>query len=172
MKSSISFSLAGLALVSTLAFTLREGSAGDAVRSSFSASVAGDVSARSQGEAEFGLIHGEPGDAPALTVSLGARSGDGAVVFTRVGGPDLMPGVYPISEEGDVRALVVTGTPAQPTGVFRAESGVLTVTEASDKSLRGEFRLGAKGFLASAPADESRRVSVSGEFTAVPASRN
>ena len=159
MRNSILISVSSLALLSTLGFTLRSGprTGDDAVRSSFSAVVVGDVSVSAKGAA------------PTLSVSLGARSGTGAVVFSRARGPDLQPGVYQVSEQGSVRALVVTGTPTHPTGVFRAQRGVLTVTQVSDESITGEFRLEATGFLASNPLDENRRVSVSGKFTALPA---
>ena len=171
MRNSILISVSSLVLLSTLGFTLRSGSRteDDAVRSSFSALVIGDVSASTKGEAEFGVIQPVPGAVPTLSLSLGARSGTGAVVFSRAGSPDLQPGVYQVSEQGSVRALVVTGTPTHPTGVFRAQRGVLTVTQASDKSITGEFRLEATGFLASSPMEENRRVSVSGKFTALPA---
>ncbi len=171
MKKSILLSVVGLALLSTLGFTLGGGSraGGDEVRSSFSAVMTGDVAAAARGEAEFGLVPAGPGAAPTMSVSLGARSGSGAVVFTRAGSPDLLPGVYQVSEQGSVRALVVTGTPTKPTGVFRAQQGVLTITQTSDKSITGEFQLEATGFRASEPMEEDRRVSISGKFTALPA---
>jgi hypothetical protein len=171
MRNSTLISVSSLALLSTLGFTLRSGprTGDDAVRSSFSAVVVGDISVSAKGEAEFGLVQPVPGAAPTLSVSLGARSGTGAVVFSRARSPDLQPGVYQVSEQGSVRALVVTGTPTHPTGVFRAQRGVLTVTQVSDESITGEFRLEATGFLASNPLDENRRVSVSGKFTALPA---
>ncbi|HZN98853.1 MAG TPA: hypothetical protein VFB61_14055 [Gemmatimonadales bacterium] len=171
MKKSILLSVAGLTLLSTLGFTLGGGArtGDDAVRSSFSAEVIGDISATTEGEAEFGVVQAGPNAAPTMSVSLGARSGSAAVVFSRVGSLDLPPGVYQVSEEGSVRALVVTGTPTRPTGVFRAQQGVLTVTQASDKSISGEFQLEATGFRASHPMEEDRRVSISGNFTALPA---
>jgi hypothetical protein len=136
---------------------------------SFNAAVAGAVSGAASGDAEFGVVPGDPGSAPAVTVSLGARGSGGAVVFTLIGGGELKPGVYNISEEGNLRALVVTGTPNRPTGVFRVKAGTLTISQASGRSLQGKFRLDAEGFLASAPDNENQRVSVSGEFTAAPA---
>lgn len=62
MRNSILISVSGLALVSTLGFTLRNSprATDDGVRSSFSTLVTGDISAASKGEAEFGLVQPVP----------------------------------------------------------------------------------------------------------------
>jgi len=58
------------------------------------------------------------------------------------------------------------GRTERPTGAFRAQSGTLTITSASDTVLAGSFTLAATGFMASAPAAEDRQVSASGSFRA------
>ena len=65
------------------------------------------------------------------------------------------------------RALVMTGSPTHPTGVFRGQAGHLIVTSATDNVIRGRFQVDAVGFLASDPADETRPMKATGMFTAI-----
>ena len=63
-------------------------------------------------------------------ISLGVSSPDGAVLFTHQA--PLEVGRYRISEQadaaGEIQALVLTGAPDRPTGVYRGRSGWLVVT--------------------------------------------
>jgi hypothetical protein len=60
----------------------------------------------------------------------------------------------------------MTGSATRPTGVFQGRSGTLVVTSASDREIRGTFRIEALGFLAAQPDVEDRPVKVTGSFTA------
>ena len=174
MKTSLRWILGAAGLATVSAFTLYPAStAGSAIpasmRSSFEARVTGDVIEAPRGQARFGMIRGGGGLAPGFSLSLGAGDTGGAVLFSRQGAP-LGVGTYRIAEanvgEDAVQALVLTGPPERPTGSFRARRGTLTITLASDNLMAGHFELDGEGFLATNPRDESRRVSVSGEFTA------
>ena len=92
------------------------------------------------------------------------------MLFSRASGARLSIGTYQVSAKDDgaddVRALVVTGSPTRPTGVFQAHSGELVVTAVSDSTIRGFFRLEATGFLATEPDREDRTVSAAGTFVA------
>ena len=92
------------------------------------------------------------------------------MLFTRASGARLSIGTYQVSanDDGtdDIRALVVTGSPTRPTGVFQAHSGELVITSVGDSTIRGFFRLEATGFLATEPEREDRSVSAAGTFAA------
>jgi hypothetical protein len=138
--------------------------------SSFSGVTEGDLTSLFSGHATYGVVDGQ-GQAPdAFTLSLGATGDEGSVLFTRTSGGRLVPGTYVITgrEDGtdEVRALVMTGSAMQPTGVFRAESGTLVITSVEDNVIRGTYRLQALGFVASAPQLENRRIRATGGFTA------
>jgi hypothetical protein len=141
------------------------------MRGSFASSIVGDVRLELHGGAKFGTVQGR-GDAPAVfTISLGAGSSEGSVLFTRRDGRRLTPGTYRITGNDDgtdeVRALVMTGSAEQPTGVFRGQSGTLVITGGSDNVIRGSYRVDATGFLASDPAAEDKDIRATGAFTAV-----
>jgi hypothetical protein len=122
-----------------------------------------------RGAAEFGS--GAPEGAPGpFVISLGAESSAGAVIFTRLGGGRLEPGVYPLEVSGPrrVQALVVTGSPIHPTGAFHARTGTLTITRSQDDLIEGRFDIDAVGFEASDPGDEGKELVVRGGFTASP----
>jgi hypothetical protein len=137
---------------------------------SFSAVLTGDVKATISGGATFGRVAGGPTAPDVFTVSLGADSSQGAVLFTRPNSRSLKVGSYHVSDtgvtEGSVQALVMLGPSERPQGVFRASAGTLTITSISDYTITGLFSLDANGFLASKPDQEDQRVSVSGSFSA------
>ena len=136
---------------------------------SFSAVLSGDVKATISGGATFGHVAGGPTDPDAFTVSLGADTSLGAVLFTHPNARSLKVGSYRVSDEvseGSVQALVLFGSAERPRGVFRASAGTLTITSISDFGISGLFSLNATGFLASTPDREDQRVSVSGAFNA------
>jgi hypothetical protein len=136
---------------------------------SFSAVLTGDVRTTVSGIATFGRISGGPTASDVFTVTLGADTSGGAVLFTQPIGGGLSIGSYRISDDGfpgAVQAMVVLGSSDRPSGVFRASTGMLTITSTSEHTLTGVFSLHADGFLASAPEREDQQVSVSGSFTA------
>jgi hypothetical protein len=145
-------------------------------RSSFLAEVRGDVTTNSSGEAEFGGAAGSDGSASGFVVSLGARGSQSAILFTRMSGAPLGVGRYRISDRGngaaELVALVITGPPSDPTGVFRGRSGWLVVTAASDHLISGRFQVDGVGFLAAEPRAEDRAVNASGSFSATQRGRD
>lgn len=166
MKTATALGLGTLLLLT--AFTTNPRAAAES-RPAFSAEIAGEVTARTTGDARFGVTGGD-GVPAVFTISLGAHAEDGSVLFTRRSGWRLSPGTYRISDRtdgaDDVRALVMTGSATRPTGVFQGQSGTLVITSATDEEISGHFRIDATGFLASEPAREDRPVQVAGSFTA------
>lgn len=138
--------------------------------SSFRAEIYGDLHGSPRGEAKFGVVEIADGRLSVFTLSLGADEADGSILFTRTNGGRVLPGTYAISGRGDasdeIRALVMTGPATRPTGVFRGHSGYLIITSATYNVIRGRFKVGAIGFLASDPEDESRPIQATGTFTA------
>jgi hypothetical protein len=105
-----------------------------------------------------------------FTLNLGQESSRAAVLFTRMNSTRLSRGTYVISDRwdgtDDILALVLLGPAARPTGVFRGQSGTLTITSDSESVLTGSFTLEASGFTAADPDHDGRMVSASGSFTA------
>jgi hypothetical protein len=142
-----------------------------AERSSFHATVAGSVTAHPSGSAIYGAL-ANPTDAARSTISLGAESSSGSILFTRNSAELPAPGEYRIVDAvgnlaGDETwAMIVLGSPTSPTGAFRATSGTLRITTAADGRLVGSFELDAVGFLAERPDDDSLAIKVTGTFDA------
>jgi hypothetical protein len=139
--------------------------------SSFEAAAHGAVEAAPQGSAEFGTMTN--GGASVFALNLGAYSEQGAIVLSREGGAQPGVGVYRVSQDwsgtpGDFHGLVVTGSPARPTGVFHARSGSVTITSSTADRITGAFELHGVGFLASTPENEDRELVVTGAFSAAP----
>ncbi len=152
----------GICLVAVMA------AAGSSYPPRFEARASGAMMLELKGSAEFGVVEGDVGPGP-FVLTLGAESPTGAVVFTWPSGPRPEPGVYPVADDGTgVRALVLTGPAAAPTGVFRAHGGILTVTRSGGSLLEGTFDMNTAGFEAATPMDEERPLVVRGEFTARP----
>jgi hypothetical protein len=143
-------------------------------RSSFRAEIRGAVATSPSGDAEFGAVQNPDRSPGAFVVSLGVRSDQGAILFTRTNGTPLGVGRYRISEAADgadeILALILTGSASRPTGVFRGQSGWLIVTEASERLLAGWFQIDGVGFRAAEPERDDRRVSATGSFSAAAAS--
>lgn len=120
-----------------------------------------------RGAAEFGPVMNGRGSGP-FVLTLGSDSPTGAVVFTWPNGQRPEAGTYALSDggTGDVRALVVTGSPTSPSGAYRARSGTVTVTRSSEDAVQGEFVLKAEGFRAWDLGDEDRPLEVRGSFSA------
>ncbi|MFL5494850.1 MAG: hypothetical protein ACJ8DC_10755 [Gemmatimonadales bacterium] len=136
----------------------------------FTAELSGDATARFFGDATFARVEGGIGAPTVFTLDLGQESASGAILFTRSSESRPSLGTYTITDLGDgsdeLQALVMLGGAERPKGVFRAQSGTLTITSASDSLLSGTFTLVATGFLAAEPANENRQVSASGSFKA------
>jgi len=168
MTTTVTFGLGSVLLLLTAALT-PVGPAGEE-RSAFLGEVHGAMTATPRGDATFGSVPAVDGRPGTFSLSLGARGDDGAVLFSRASGARLSIGTYQVSanDEGgdDIRALVVTGSPTRPTGVFQAQSGELVITSVSDTTIRGFFRLEATGFLAREPNHEDRTVTAAGTFAA------
>jgi hypothetical protein len=167
MKTAIALGTGSLLMLT--AFTLNSRPVADA-RPAFSAEILGDVTARPTGDARFGVTGGSGEATAVFTISLGATGEEGSVLFTRRSGAPLSPGTYTVSDRADgtddIRALVMTGSASRPTGVFQGKSGALVITAASEREIRGTFRIEATGFLAARPEAEDRPVRVEGSFTA------
>ena len=123
-------------------------------------------------EARFGVV--PTGGHPVLTVSLGATSARGAVLLTRQGGRLPAPGRYPIRSAWDesgrdtaaFHGSFIAGTVEQPVGWFHGEAGWVTITNAEEGRIAGEFEIRAQGFLSADQTDEDRWVTVRGSFDA------
>ena len=148
--------------------------AGTAAPSFFKAEVRGDLATSASGAAAFGAIPAAAHSPAAFVVSLGVGGHQSAILFTRRSGTPLGVGRYRISDRAngadEILALVMSGSPTSPTGVFRGQSGWLIVTAASDHLLTGRFQINGMGFLAAEPQRENRPVNVSGSFWATAAS--
>jgi hypothetical protein len=142
--------------------------------SSFRVEVRGAVATSASGEAEFGAVQNPDHSPGAFVVSLGVGSAQGAILFTRRNGTPLGVGRYRISEPAygadEILALILTGSPTRPTGVFRGQSGWLIVTAASGRLLAGRFQIDGVGFRAAERERDDRRVSATGSFSAAVAS--
>jgi hypothetical protein len=136
----------------------------------FTATLSGDVNQKVSGDATFSRIQGGIGAPTVFTLNLGQESSRAAVLFTRMNSARLSRGTYVISDRwdgtDDILALVLLGPAARPTGVFRGQSGTLTITSDSESVLTGSFTLEASGFTAADPDHDGRMVSASGSFTA------
>ena len=168
MKATL---LARLGAITVVTTTTLAGISSPGYRDSdgFQASLTGAARTVISGQASFGRIAGGKAAPDVFTLQLEGDSTYGAVQFVRPSRSRLTVGSYRISDLGDdaqVQALVVLGPAESPQGVFRGESGVLTITSVSDKTLTGLFVLNATGFTADEPDREDRRLHVSGSFTA------
>jgi hypothetical protein len=134
--------------------------------SSFELRVRGAVSVTARGSVEVGATG--TAEERYYTITLGGPDGAAAVVFTRAGSASPSVGVYPVGERefrsAGFSGLIITGMPAHPTGVFRAQGGTLTITAATPERLTGQFELRAVGFLTESPTQDRREVTAVGSF--------
>jgi hypothetical protein len=136
--------------------------------------VRGAVTVTARGGTEAGPS-GTAGE-PYFTITLGGPEGAAAAVFTRAGWAAPTVGVYPVGEDelgrNGFSGLIITGMPAHPTGVFRVQSGTLTITAASPMQLAGRFEVRAVGFLTESPREDDRAVTATGGFSTRGAGRD
>jgi hypothetical protein len=142
--------------------------AGATAPSWFEARTTGVKTVTLRGSAEFGSVPALGAESP-FVITLGAESPTGAVVFTRRNGARPEPGVYSLAEDSPeaIQALVVTGPPTRPTGVYRARSGRLTITRSAEDLVVGRFDMEAAGYEAADPLEEDRALRVRGGFRAM-----
>jgi hypothetical protein len=144
------------------------------------AHVKGAMEANVAGRAVFGQVGGgclAPSSCiGSFSLELGAYSADGAVVFSRVSSSRPAVGTYTVTpfesgpeEDGEFHALVSLGSVTAPTGVFRAISGTMTITQSTENRVTGHYEVKAVGFLAAQPEIDNRVITVRGGFTAEPA---
>jgi hypothetical protein len=137
----------------------------------FALTTSGALRITATGEAEYGALPATSEVPAAFSISLGAQGESGALVLMQRVGTVPLAGRYGVSEwsghgGADFSAIFVAGSPAEPIGVFRGESGTVTITATRPGRIEGRFRIEARGFLASAPDDENVKVTLSGTFVA------
>jgi hypothetical protein len=158
---------AALFMSSALATTTPRPPAG-----TYEARVAGALALDLRGTtAEFGTPAASP---TPFVITLGATSESGAVLFTHWEGRRPAAGTYEITADPSldgIQALVVTGPPTRPTGVFWARRGRLTISSSGVRSISARFEMEVVGFLAGEPDHEDRELTVKGSFTASPSRR-
>ena len=143
-------------------------------RSWFEAHTEGAAALTLRGSARFGSVRAEAGGPATFVLTLGESSPDGAVLITSRSGVPTKPGLYLLGEDPrqELQALVLTGSPTRPTGVYRARSGTLIIggmrrgAGGRLEALDGQFEIDAEGFEAANPAVENRQLVVHGAFTA------
>jgi autotransporter-associated beta strand protein len=134
----------------------------------FTLELSGAVTLKTAGRVE----HGSAGTAsePYYTITLGGRDGEAAVVFTRRTPVTVTAGRYLVGEgqlaNDGFGALIITGPPSHPTGVFQVQHGVLRLNRSGPAQLTGEFELHAAGFLSESPEQDDWQVTAKGRFAA------
>jgi hypothetical protein len=140
----------------------------------FEAEVEGAVHARPFGEVAFGIVGDRSSGMAAFTITLDAEGSSGAILFTSLEGEMPAPGRYEVSD-GTVaggsgfRASYIGGSAEHPSGLFRAQRGILEITASTAEHISGHFSFTAGGFLATHPSDERSEVIVNGAFTSTHA---
>ena len=137
----------------------------------FALTTTGALQITAAGPAEFGALPATAEVPAAFSITLGAHGATGALVLMQRVGAVPLAGRYRVSEwsggdSADFSAVFVAGSPAEPIGVFRGESGTVTITATRPGRIEGKFRIEARGFLAAAPDKETARVTLYGTFVA------
>jgi hypothetical protein len=125
-------------------------------------------------EARYGISPERFNQRPVIAISLGATRGDAALLLYTYGDEPLSPGRYPVASElpeqpGAGRRFhpcFVAGSVERPAGFFHGESGWVTITAAEAGRISGTYEMRARGFLATATADENQWVTLRGSFSA------
>jgi hypothetical protein len=141
----------------------------------FVAAVEGAVSARPSGEVTLGIVGDTASGVVAFTITLGAQSSSGAILFTSLEGKLPVPGRYHVTDGAvaggtGFRASYIAGSAERPSGLFRARRGTLEITASSPGHISGRFSFTGAGFMLSDPSDESSEVTVNGAFTSTHSS--
>ncbi|HEU5153175.1 MAG TPA: hypothetical protein VFU03_00435 [Gemmatimonadales bacterium] len=140
---------------------------------SFTAEITGEVQTILSGNAVFGPVRGPSNIPGSFSLTLGAYSDNGAVVFSRVASGQPKPGTYRVTaftggaeKEDELHALISLGSASNPLGAFRGMSGTVTITQSSPDRIVGRYDLHAVGFMAADMNDEEREITVRGSFAA------
>jgi hypothetical protein len=140
---------------------------------SFTAEVTGEVQTILSGNAVFGPVRGPSNIPGSFSLTLGAYSDNGAVVFSRVATGQPKPGTYRVTaftggaeKDDELHALISLGSASNPLGAFRGMSGTVTITQSSPDRIVGRYDLHAVGFMAADMNDEEREITVRGSFAA------
>lgn len=138
----------------------------------FALSTSGALRLTATGRAEYGALPATNEVPAAFSITLGAQSESGALVLMQRVGTVPLAGRYAVSEwsgdgGADFSAIFVAGSPAEPIGVFRGESGSITITATQPGRIEGKFRIEARGFLAASPDKEDVKVTLTGTFVAL-----
>jgi len=137
----------------------------------------GAVSLNAAGtEAQYGLSREMVDGKPVLTITLGATTGQSALMLFTDGDELPRSGRYPVyfSWQGDsaksegrwFHACFIAGKVGHSLGAFHGQSGWVTISDNKAGLISGEFELRAQGFLASNIRDEDQWVTLQGMFTA------
>lgn len=162
-------STAGLFAVALLALPA------DHAAPSYTLESTGALAVSSSGpEASFGRVPESPHERPAISITLGAPTGQAVLALYTYADIPLTPGRYPVAMELPddpatplrFHPCFIVGTPEHPRGFFHGETGWVTVTDVGPGWIAGEFEIEAQGFLAENDRDESRRVTIRGRFGA------
>lgn len=137
--------------------------------SAFTANISGGVNHSLSGLAAFAENGAEFAFGLALTDST-----NGTITFGRDAGSALGPGSYQLGDLStgeapapeDLLAVVFTGPPSHPEGIFVSKSGTLTISKRTATTLEGSFQFTATGFFMDAP-EEQIDITVSGTYTAL-----
>lgn len=137
--------------------------------SMFAASMHGAITSNTMGSAAFASIG--RGQAGMFSLNLGSDGARGTILLSRSGAERPGTGVYRIRDladamPGDFHGVLSTGGTNQPSGVFHARSGSVTITASSEERITGTFELRGIGFLANAPSEDEKEVLISGSFSA------
>ena len=125
-------------------------------------------------EARVGLTHEPLNGRPGLEISLGATTGEAALILLTYADEPLRPGRYPVGRElprdpsagRRFQPCFVAGSVERTEGFFHGESGWVTITAVEDGRISGEYEMHARGFLARDTDDENQWVTVRGKFGA------
>jgi hypothetical protein len=126
-------------------------------------------------EAQYGLSREKVDGKRVLTITLGAMTGQSALMLFTNGDELPRSDRYPVyfSWEGDSKtegrwfhACFIAGTSEHPQGAFHGQSGWVTITQNKAGLISGEFELQAQGFVAANMNDENKWVMLQGSFTA------
>lgn len=140
----------------------------------FNMTVSGAVAATAQGPAHFGATTGEDGS-PAFMLVLGGETSDHLVALFRAGSARPEVGTYEFSTPaqgnppaGKWGGAYFVGEGDELLGLFGATSGTLTITESSNRKVKGTFQFTGDGLFGT-DTDEPAQVMVTGSFDAAPA---
>jgi hypothetical protein len=126
-------------------------------------------------EAHYGLSSEKVDGKRMLTITLGAMTGQSALMLFTDGSELPRSGRYPVyfSWEGNsetqgrwFHACFIAGTAEHPQGAFHGQSGWVTITSNKAGLISGEFELQAQGFVAANMKNENQWVMLQGSFTA------